>query len=276
MSLLYNIQTRSTERLNRNIYKLASLLLKHKNLYAILVLLLPQLTFSHSERVVPCSGCLSKLIFFIIVKRKSVARTLAGLYTDCIGYMVQGACSLSADDDLLELFHLILLVVVGQLIEDLVAGLGLEVSVVVEALAADSAGKVHILLHHGHSVGVDGAQVGILEETGQVALSCLLKGKEGGRLEAELAVDTVADGSDEALEGSLGKHEGGGLLVSLDLSESNGTGSESSLGLDSTFSRDGLLLGLSLAGLGASGNASLGGGAVLVLLLTGNLLSWHF
>ena len=59
--------------------------------------------------------------------------------------------SLAADDDLLELLELVLLVVVGELIEHLVAGLGLEVTVVVESLSADSAGELQVLLHHGHS-----------------------------------------------------------------------------------------------------------------------------
>ena len=184
-------------------------------------------------------------------------------------------CSLAADDNLLELLELVLLVVVGELIEHLVAGLGLEVTVVVESLATDSASQLQVLLHHGHSGGVDGAEVGILEETSEIALGSLLKGEEGSRLEAELAVDAVADGSDKALEGSLGEHEGGGLLVSLDLSDGNGSGSESSLGLHATFSGGSLLLGNSLAGFRSSGNGGLGSGASLVLFLTGNLLSGH-
>ena len=122
---------------------------------------------------------------------------------------------------------------------------------------------------------MDSAEVGILEETSEVALSSLLKSKEGSRLEAELAVNAVADGSDKALEGSLGEHECGGLLVSLDLSDGNGSGSESSLCLHATFGGGCLLLGNSLAGFRASGNGSLRSGASLVLFLTGNLLSGH-
>ncbi len=173
------------------------------------------------------------------------------------------------------MLHLLLFVVVRQLIEDLVAGLGLKVSVIVEALASDSAGKFHVLLHHGDSVGVDGAKVGILEKSGEVALGSLLKSKEGGRLEAELGIDTFADGSDEALEGCLGKHEGGGLLVALDLTNGNSSGSESALDLHSTLSGGGLLLGLSLGGLRAGGNAILGDSASLVLFLTCDLLTGH-
>ena len=75
---------------------------------------------------------------------------------------------------------------------------------VVEALATDATGQVQVFFHDGDALGVDGAEVGILEEPGEVALSCLLEGQEGGALEAELVVDAVADGADESLEGGLG------------------------------------------------------------------------
>lgn len=87
-------------------------------------------------------------------------------------------CSLTADNDLLKLLHLILLVVVGQLVEDFVAGLGLEVTVVLESLSTDSAGKLQVLPRHGHSVGVNGAKVGILEEASEIALGSLLEGEK--------------------------------------------------------------------------------------------------
>lgn len=65
--------------------------------------------------------------------------------------MSSGCCSLAANDNLLELLELLLLVVVGKLIEHFVSGLGLEVTVVVESLATDSASQLQVLLHHGHS-----------------------------------------------------------------------------------------------------------------------------
>lgn len=165
-------------------------------------------------------------------------------------------CSLN---ELLELLHLLLLVEVGELVEDLVAGLGLKVAVVVESLPADSSGELEVLLLDGHSLGVDGAQLGILEETGQVALGGFLEGQEGLGLESELAVDALADGADESLEGGLGQEQGCLFLVSLDLSDGNSSSSESAgLLLNTTFSGGGLLLGLvSLAGLGASSDAHL-------------------
>ena len=70
------------------------------------------------------------------------------------------------------------LVVVGQLVEDLFAGLGLVVSVVKEALTADSSGEVHVLLHDCDSLGMDGAQVSVFVDTNHVRLQGLLQGKE--------------------------------------------------------------------------------------------------
>ena len=54
------------------------------------------------------------------------------------------------------------------------------------ALAADAAGELDVLGHDGDALGVDGAQVGVLEEADQVRLGCLLEGEDGGGLEAKV------------------------------------------------------------------------------------------
>ena len=59
---------------------------------------------------------------------------------------------------------------VGQLKEDFVAGLWLEISVVDVSVSTDSSGQVHVLLHDSHSVGMDGAKVGVLEDAHDVGL----------------------------------------------------------------------------------------------------------
>ena len=43
------------------------------------------------------------------------------------------------------------------------------------ALSADTAGQLDVLGHDGDTLGVDGAQVGVLEQTDQVGLASLLK-----------------------------------------------------------------------------------------------------
>ena len=44
------------------------------------------------------------------------------------------------------------------------------------ALAADPPGQLDVLWHDGHALGVDGAQVGVLEQADQVGLGRFLEG----------------------------------------------------------------------------------------------------
>jgi len=91
---------------------------------------------------------------------------------------------------------------------------------------------------------VDGAEVGVLEKTNHVGLRSLLEGKDGRGLESEFASVFGGDFSDESLEWELSDEELGGLLESSDLSESDGSWSESVWLLDATGG--GGLLGSSL------------------------------
>ena len=113
------------------------------------------------------------------------------------------------------------------------------------ALTADSAGELHVLGHDGNSLGVDGAEVGVLEETDHVGFGGLLEGKDGGALETELASVLRGDLTDESLEGQFADQELGALLETSDLTESDGAGSESVGSLDAV----GGLLGLLGSGL---------------------------
>ena len=71
---------------------------------------------------------------------------------------------------------------------------------------------------------MDGAQVGILEETDQVSLAGLLKGHDGRALEAEIGLEILSDFTDKTLEWQLADEELGALLVTTDLTESHCTG----------------------------------------------------
>ena len=42
-------------------------------------------------------------------------------------------------------------------------------------LSPNSPGELDVLWHDGHTLGVDGAQVGVLKQTNQVSLTGLLK-----------------------------------------------------------------------------------------------------
>merc|ERR1719401_1355168 len=45
------------------------------------------------------------------------------------------------------------------------------------ALAADAPSELDVLGHDGHALGVDGAEVGVLEEADQISLAGLLEGE---------------------------------------------------------------------------------------------------
>ena len=47
-------------------------------------------------------------------------------------------------------------------------------------LTTDATGELDVLGHDGDALGVDGAQVGVFEESDQVGLGGFLKGHDGG------------------------------------------------------------------------------------------------
>ena len=74
----------------------------------------------------------------------------------------------------------------------LLAELSLNTEVVV-GLTSDSLGELHVLFHQGHSLGVDGAQAGILEDSHKVSLGGFLEGYESLGLASKGVVDLMAD-----------------------------------------------------------------------------------
>jgi hypothetical protein len=100
-----------------------------------------------------------------------------------------------------------------------------------------------VLGHNGDSLGVDGSQVGVFEETDEVGLGGFLEGQDGGRLESQVVLELGGDLSNESLERQFPNEELGALLEFSDFSESDSAGSESVCLLDSA-SLDGSLLGL--------------------------------
>jgi len=129
-------------------------------------------------------------------------------------------------------------------------GCGLEASCL-STLTTDTSGQLDVLGHDGDPLGVDGAQVGVLEKTDEVSLASLLEGHDGRGLESQVSLEVLGDLSDQALEGQLADQELSGLLVTSDLSESDGSRPVSVGLLDST-----------------------GGGSTLSGSLGGELLPW--
>ena len=92
------------------------------------------------------------------------------------------------------------------------------------ALSADAASQLDVLGHDRDTLGVDGAQVGVLEQADQVSLAGLLQGHDGRRLEAQVGLEVLGDLADEALERQLADQQLGRLLVATDLAQGDGSG----------------------------------------------------
>ena len=70
-------------------------------------------------------------------------------------------------------------------------------------LAANTARQLDVLGHDGHALGVDRAQVGVLEQADEVSLRSLLERGDGRALEAQVGLEVLRDLADEALEGEV-------------------------------------------------------------------------
>jgi histone H3/H4 len=92
------------------------------------------------------------------------------------------------------------------------------------ALSADAAGQLDVLGHDGHALGVDRAQVRVLEQTHQVGLASLLQGHHGAALETKVGLEVLGDLTHQALEGQLADQKLGALLVATDLTQGHGAG----------------------------------------------------
>ena len=87
------------------------------------------------------------------------------------------------------------------------------------SLSSDSPGQLDVLGHDGDSLGVDGAQVGVLKQTNEVSLASLLESHDSRGLEPEVSLEVLGDLSHQTLEGKLPDEQLSGLLVSSDLPE---------------------------------------------------------
>lgn len=120
-----------------------------------------------------------------------------------------------------------------------------------------------VLGHDGNAVSVDGAEVGVLEESDEVSLSGLLERENGSRLEAQVSLVFLSDFADESLERQFADQKFGGLLVFADFTESNGSGAEAVGFLDTSGGRS--ALASSLGGevfAGSFKSGSLAGGVL--------------
>jgi hypothetical protein len=97
-------------------------------------------------------------------------------------------------------------------------------SVRLGSLAADTPGQLDVLGHDGDALGVDGAQVRVLEQADEVRLAGLLQGHHGRALEAQVGLEVLGDLAHQTLEGQLADEELGALLVAADLAQGHRAG----------------------------------------------------
>ena len=120
-------------------------------------------------------------------------------------------------------------------------------------VSTDSSSEFHVLEHDGNSLGLDGEEISVFKKTNHVVLSSLLEGKDGRGLETEVILEVHSDFSNESLEGKFSVEELSRRLETTDVSEGNGTWSESMGFLDTNTSVGGSLT------LGRLGSNSLSG-----------------
>ena len=101
-----------------------------------------------------------------------------------------------------------------------------------------------VLGHDSDTLGVNGAQVGVLKQANKVGLSGFLQSQDSGGLESEIRLEVLGNLTDKALEGSLADEEIRRLLVLADLAESDGSRSVAVGLLDTSSSGGGLAGGL--------------------------------
>jgi hypothetical protein len=91
------------------------------------------------------------------------------------------------------------------------------------ALTTKTTGELDVLGLDGDTLGVDGAQVGVLEEGDEVGLNGLLKSTDGRGLEAEVGLEILSNFTDQTLERQLADQELSRLLVATDFTQSDST-----------------------------------------------------
>ena len=132
-----------------------------------------------------------------------------------------------------------------------------------KAALTEAKNRLTYLGHDSHALGVDGAQVCVLEETDEVGLRCLLQGQDSVGLEAQIGLEVLTrrtartfwkravspefqighsadlcNLSDEPLERQLADEELSGLLELANFAQRDGAGTEPVRLLDACTSRN--------------------------------------
>lgn len=87
------------------------------------------------------------------------------------------------------------------------------------ALSTDASCQLDVLGHDRDPLGVNSAEVGVLEQRHEVGLGGLLQRLDGGGLEAEVVLEVLRDLPHEALKGKSSEQQFRGFLVLADFTQ---------------------------------------------------------
>jgi len=91
------------------------------------------------------------------------------------------------------------------------------------SLSSQSASQLNVFGLDCNALSVDGAKVGVLEEGDEVSLNGLLESTDGRALKSQIRLEVLGDLTNQTLEGELSDEKLSGLLVTTDLTESDGS-----------------------------------------------------
>lgn len=72
-----------------------------------------------------------------------------------------------------------------------------------KSVSSDSLGQLEVASHDGHSLGMNGTQVGVFKERDEISFSGFLEGEHCRRLESKFLFPFMGDFSDHSLEREL-------------------------------------------------------------------------
>ena len=104
-------------------------------------------------------------------------------------------------------------------------------------LATNTTGKLNILGHDGHTLGVNGTQVGIFKESNQVSFCSLLQGKHSRSLETKIRLKVLGNLTDQTLEWKLADQQVSRLLIATNFTEGHSARAVTVRLLDSSSGR---------------------------------------
>jgi hypothetical protein len=95
---------------------------------------------------------------------------------------------------------------------------------VLGSFSSDSASELDVLGHNRDTLGMDGAEIGVLKQTDEVCLRRFLQSSDGRALESKISLEILCDFTNKSLEGQLADEQLGGFLVPTNFSQGNSTG----------------------------------------------------